>query len=548
MSKGAYIGALKAEYEPAFADNSWRQIIKACQKNEVPSTWAVGDSKTMKINGTDYSIDIIGKNHDTYADGSGTAPLTFQLHDCYATKYAMGDNLNGNSPGWTNCVMRKTNLSAILALMPTEVQAGIKEVNKLTSVGSQNSTINTTADKLFLLSEIEVFGKASESFSGEGSQYAYYAAGNSKIKNFSGSASAWCLRSPWSGNQVSYCVVTLSGTAYAANAPNTNGVAFAFCFGGTSEVDSVLGGYGIARKIKKGYVGIEGLARKIKKAYIGVPTEFPVYEEPPTTATLTIANIEDYFTVTNGTYGFVGDASGKFSGSTATTASGLTSKSTWTAKHDIPDMSLKYSTGSKPSTNANFKFTITVAGKKVVAETNATNPTSASISGTATFSLKAGEDIVITACVGSVAPNVRDISLTAKKQIGSEIKSVAKLCWAGDNPVYTERMVVYQETNTLNFTDLPFEPKYFALETLGTIPSASTIYVASIYADKESGLMRIVYKASSQSGFLQYKETYDGDGDIKVQWGKNSFYAYLVSYKFYSHSTSGVPYRVTIWG
>lgn len=270
MAKGAYIGVPKPEYEPAFADNSWRQIIKACQKNEVPSTWAVGNSKAMTINGADYLIDIIGKNHDTYADGSGVAPLTFQLHDCYATKYAMDTNLNGNASGWANCVMRKTNLPAILALMPPEVQAGIKEVNKLTSVGSQNSTISTTADKLFLLSEIEVMGKSAEAFSGEGSQYAYYAAGNSKIKNFGGSASAWYLRSPWSGNQASYCVVTLSGTAYAANSGNLNGVAFAFCFGGTSEVDSVLGGYSVARKVKKGYIGIDGKARKIKKAYIGI--------------------------------------------------------------------------------------------------------------------------------------------------------------------------------------------------------------------------------------------------------------------------------------
>lgn len=270
MSKGAYIGVPKPEYEPEFANNSWAQIIKACQKNEVPSTWEVGNQKAMTINGAEYLIDIIGENHDTYADGSGVAPLTFQLHDCYKTKYEMDTSLNGNASGWANCLMRKTNLPAILALMPAEVQAGIKEVNKLTSVGNQTSTINTTADKLFLLSEIEVIGNASESFSGEGSQYAYYAAGNSKIKNLDGSASAWHLRSPWGGNQTSYCVVTTSGAAYAANSGNLSGVAFAFCFGGDSEANNVYGGYSVARKVKKGYIGVDGLARKIKKAYIGI--------------------------------------------------------------------------------------------------------------------------------------------------------------------------------------------------------------------------------------------------------------------------------------
>ena len=72
--------------------------------------------------------------------------------------------------------------------MPTEVQNGIREVNKLTSAGSQSTTINVTSDKLFLLSEIEIFGSLSFSKSGEGAQYDYYKAGNSRVKNYNGSA------------------------------------------------------------------------------------------------------------------------------------------------------------------------------------------------------------------------------------------------------------------------------------------------------------------------------------------------------------------------
>ena len=73
-------------YEANFADNTWAQIIKACQKKIIPTTWKVGDQKAMTINGISYQIDIIGKNHDDYSDGSGKAPLTFQMHDCYADK------------------------------------------------------------------------------------------------------------------------------------------------------------------------------------------------------------------------------------------------------------------------------------------------------------------------------------------------------------------------------------------------------------------------------------------------------------------------------
>lgn len=212
-----------------FADNDWPAIIAACHSGSVPSTWAVGNSKPMTIGGKSYQVDIIGKNHDDYSDGSGKAPLTFQLHDCYGTKYAMNTS-NTNSGGWTSCAMRQTHLPAILSQMPTEVQNGIREVNKLTSAGKQSATINTTADKLFLLSEIEIFGSVSYSKSGEGTQYDYYKAGNSKVKKYNGSAYAWWERSPRGSYSTYFCCVDSNGDAYYSSASSAYGVAFGFCF------------------------------------------------------------------------------------------------------------------------------------------------------------------------------------------------------------------------------------------------------------------------------------------------------------------------------
>ena len=217
------------ELADAFAANSWETIITACHGGFVPDTWVVGDSKPMAINGTNYQIDIIGKNHDVYADGSGTAPLTFQLHDCYADTNPMNSS-NTNSGGWASCAMRSTHLPAILALMPTEVQNGIREVNKLTSGGGHSDTINTTADKLFLLSEIEIFGSVSYSKSGEGTQYDYYKAGNRKVKNRNGSAYAWWGRSPRNNNSAYFCYVNSSGNTLYNSASSAGGVAFGFCF------------------------------------------------------------------------------------------------------------------------------------------------------------------------------------------------------------------------------------------------------------------------------------------------------------------------------
>lgn len=225
-SKGMTVPGL---YKANFADNDWAAIIDACHKNKVPATWVVGNQKTMIIDGAAYAIDIIGKNHDDYADGSGKAPLTFQLHDCYADVKRMNSS-NTNSGGWTSCAMRQTHLPAILSQMPVEVQNGIREVNKLTSAGSQSSTINTTADKLFLLSEIEIFGSVSYSKSGEGTQYDYYKAGNSKVKNRNGSADYWWERSPYGSDSLYFCNVNSSSLAGYIDASEAIGVAFGFCF------------------------------------------------------------------------------------------------------------------------------------------------------------------------------------------------------------------------------------------------------------------------------------------------------------------------------
>ena len=220
---------IKPSYEANFSDNTWEQIIAICQKKVVPSTWKIGDQKAMMINGVDYLVDIIGINHDDYSDGFGKAPFTFQLHDCYGESKNMNSS-NTNVGGWTSCAMRTTHLPAILALMPTEVKNSIREVNKLTSAGNYSTTIVTTADKLFLLSEIEIFGIVDRSVNGEGTLYDYYKAAGSRIKTFNGTATVWRERSPSADYDYMFCNVYSTGTSSQSDANYDRGVAFAFCF------------------------------------------------------------------------------------------------------------------------------------------------------------------------------------------------------------------------------------------------------------------------------------------------------------------------------
>ena len=222
-----------SDVNPVFADNTWEEIVAACQSGSVPSSWAVGDQKPITIDGHEYLIDIIGKNHDEYSDGSGKAPLTLQFHETYVVGYGM-HNQSVNSCGWESSEMRTSRLPGILSLMPQIVRTSIKEVRKLTSAGGNSSTIVTTADKLFLLSEVEVFGTTANSYSGEGTQYEYYKT-RDKIKCeinsgvYKGNAEPWWERSP-AKSSTFFCRVTTAGVAATGSAASGSYPAPAFCF------------------------------------------------------------------------------------------------------------------------------------------------------------------------------------------------------------------------------------------------------------------------------------------------------------------------------
>ena len=211
-----------------FADNDWASIIEACHSGSVPDTWVVGNSKTMTIDGVNYQVDIIGKNHDTYTAG-GIAPLTFGLHDCYGTAYRMNSS-NTNMTGWDGSEIRTETIPAILAKMPVNIQNGIKAVNKLTATNGTNGTIKTTSDKLFIFSEMEVYGSTIKSHSGEGKQYDYYKAGNNKVKKVGGTVSWWWLRSPRAKYSYNVCGVNNNGSITVVSASTELGVCFGFCF------------------------------------------------------------------------------------------------------------------------------------------------------------------------------------------------------------------------------------------------------------------------------------------------------------------------------
>ena len=204
----------------------WSEIALCSQFGQAKNYFSVGDQKTVSINGTNYKVQIIGFDHDQLTSG-GMAGITFQLVDCLNQTANMNSS-NTNAGGWNSSAMR-SRMSTYLGQLPAALRNVIKTVNKRTSAGSQSSSIQTTQDKLFLLSEIEIFGATTYSFAGEGTQYEYYAAGNTTIKKVNGSAYDWWGRSPRSGSTSNFCRVDNSGSANDDPASYSNGVSFGFC-------------------------------------------------------------------------------------------------------------------------------------------------------------------------------------------------------------------------------------------------------------------------------------------------------------------------------
>lgn len=226
-------------YDPVFANNTWEDIIDACQKNKVPDTWVPGDAKEMQVLGKTVSVQIIGKNHDEYTDGSGKAPLTFctkELPGGSVWSYEdvdTGEPLTPKTSSWAYSLIRDFWTYNIDVFTPYD--AMVKEVKKMTAVPGSLSYASKTDDKFFLLSEAEVFGKNTYSISGEGTQYAFFMAngteGRKKKEAGTNTIREWWTRSPVvTSSEDAVVTVSSSGTVSKQNVLNSAYYPVAFCF------------------------------------------------------------------------------------------------------------------------------------------------------------------------------------------------------------------------------------------------------------------------------------------------------------------------------
>lgn len=255
-------------------NNEWSVIKSVSDAGQGANYWSIGDRKAVTLNGTVGKLSlsnvttyafIIGFNHN--ASVEGTNRIHFQLaktaltggtdvclcdssynSNVSTTGYFSMNSSRTNSGGWASSQMRTnicgTSLSSysgtIIAVIPAALRAVLKSVTKYTDNtanggGSTASYVTATTDYFFLLSEFEVFGSISYGNTNEKNkqaQYAYYSAGNSKIKykhNGTSTAAIWWLRSPRASGSNSFVIVVAGGTVNGSTAGYSLGFAPGFC-------------------------------------------------------------------------------------------------------------------------------------------------------------------------------------------------------------------------------------------------------------------------------------------------------------------------------
>ena len=245
-------------------NNDWRTIKQVADASAGANYWSVGDTKQIVISGklsdgltlNNYStwVYIIGFDHNSEKEGTGIAFQGFKTAQAGGTDVCLCDsgygnnktsgqwfNMNNNnrtSGGWNSCNMRNNTLPVVKAALPSDLQAVLKTTTLYTDNTGGNSTsasyVTATQDELYLLAEFEIFGAITYANSAERNhqqQYAYYVAGNSKVKYRHDSTATsvyWWERSVRASGASAFCAVAAGGTVSSNSAGISYGLAVAF--------------------------------------------------------------------------------------------------------------------------------------------------------------------------------------------------------------------------------------------------------------------------------------------------------------------------------
>ena len=213
--------------------------------DEVKSVWSVGDTREMNLSAMEaeyvgemhevqtVELTIIDFDHDDLVNsvnGKTKSLVTVQTKNCLYNGGYINSTV-ANDGGWEQCARRSWCNDTFKNAVPSIISNSIKNVIKENYKVYNDTTITTTSDYCFLLSETEVFGSYGNSVGAEeGVQYEYYKTTSNRVKYSTVHGSVhWWERSPYVGGDGAFCDVRHDGSMDRYIATANNGLAPAFC-------------------------------------------------------------------------------------------------------------------------------------------------------------------------------------------------------------------------------------------------------------------------------------------------------------------------------
>lgn len=245
-------------------NNSWEMIRNVIKEGLASSYWGIGDTKEVNLNGTVsdrefnnniYYAKIIGFDHNSLLETNFNSSVTFEISKSNVNNFTPGNNNGDNiafvdskynttsstkafnfnysastTGGWKLSKMRLINMEEFYNLLPSDLQDIISVINKYT-YNISTSSIEDTQDKLFLLSEYEIFGNDDSNEKDYQQQYDYYKNSSTieRIRqqdNSIANSCIWYLRTL--NSSAAMKVIDINGEISIQNANKSLGICPAF--------------------------------------------------------------------------------------------------------------------------------------------------------------------------------------------------------------------------------------------------------------------------------------------------------------------------------
>lgn len=210
-------------------DDDWSTILA---NPNYATDYSIGDTKAIDLGseGT-HLMEIVAFNEDNRADGTGKAGITWISKTLLNT--ARDYNTNATK-GWQESGLRSVLNTTIKALIPETVRNAIVPVTKISSAIGDGGVVikngQVTTDEIWIPSAYEV-SQYTTDFEDTGARYwTKFSNAGSRIKNLSGTASHWWLRSAY-GSPAEMNFVFSSGSVSHTGVAYYRkfGVALGFC-------------------------------------------------------------------------------------------------------------------------------------------------------------------------------------------------------------------------------------------------------------------------------------------------------------------------------